>query len=121
MQALMGQTEWSDNEIDRELLEMGPIAGIGFGLFKLFLFITLLGQALARARAQEALALLMLPLVFSALFFGTPEQPTVQGFLVISAAFCMAGAKVAEPAAERVSPLLLQRQQLLYRRRMQGR
>lgn len=121
MQVLVGQTEWSDNEIDRELTEMGPIAGLGFGLFKLFLAVTLLGQALARARAQEPLALLMLPLAFSTLFFGTPEQPTVQGFLVISAAVCIAAAKVAEPAAEQVYPLLLQRQQLLYRRRMQGR
>ena len=49
-------------------MEMGPIAGIAFLLFKVFLAITLLGQALAGLREQQPLALLMLPLAASTAF-----------------------------------------------------
>jgi hypothetical protein len=93
MAALVGESVWSDNELERELIEMGPIAGMAYLLFRVALTITLFGLAMARAREQEPLALLMLPVAISTLFFGTPEQPTVQGFMVISAAFCLAASK----------------------------
>ena len=115
----LGNREWSDNEIDREMIEMGPIAGIGSFLIKSFLAITLLGQALARARDQQALALFMLPLALSVLFFGTPEQPTTQGFMVISTAFCIAATRVPAPVAVETPKLLLLRQRMLERRRPQ--
>jgi hypothetical protein len=105
----------SDFEMSRELWEFG-IAGIGYGLFKLFLAIAILGPALARARDGQPLALLMSPLTVSLLFIGTPEQPTEQGFMVISAALCIAAARAPVPnAAEALQPVLL-RQQLLQRR-----
>lgn len=101
-------------EFSHELMEMGPLAGSAFSLFKMLLAILIFGQAFARARDHEPLALLFYPLVFSTLFFGLLEQPTVQGFIVISTALCIAAAKqnvkAASPLAE---PLLRQRQALL--------
>jgi len=115
----LGNSEWSDNEIDREMMELGPIAGIGSFLIKSFLAITLLSQALARARNQQGLALFMLPPALSLLFFGTPEQPTTQGFMVVTTAFCIAAASAPAPVAAEMPQLVLLRQQMLQRRRLQ--
>jgi hypothetical protein len=108
-----------EDEFSREMVEMGPVVGIAFLLFKLLLAATMFGRALARAREREPLALLLIPLAVATLFFGIPEQPTVQGFMVISMAFCIAAANVPTNAAEQLMPLALQRQLLLYRRRVQ--
>lgn len=116
-------------EFSHELMEMGPIAGGAFGLFKLLLAIAVFGQALARARNREPLALLIYPLVFSTLFFGLFEQPTIQGFVVISMAFCIAAAKQPVRAAVPTRALtpqqqalqkLLERRQAFRRRRIYG-
>lgn len=117
-------------EFSHELMEMGPIAGGAFGIFKVLLAIAIFGQAFARARNREPLALLLYPLVFSTLFFGLLEQPTIQGFVVVSMAFCIAAAKiplrgaVPVPAAllrqQQALEQLLERQQAFLRRRMQG-
>jgi hypothetical protein len=117
--ALLGSTTWSDNEFEREMVEMGPVAGIAFLLFKLLLAATVIGHALARAREHEPLALLLVPLATSTLFFATPEQPTVQGFMVIGIAFCIASAKVSAQGPEQFVQWAFQRQQLLNRRRVQ--
>lgn len=129
---LTGSTKWvtGEYEISHELMEMGPVAGSLFGLFKLLLAIVIFGQALAHARKHEPLALLLYPLVFATLSFGLLEQPTVQGFLVIGTAFCIAAAKRPALAKARAPLLmlpeqqalqrLLQRQQAFQRRRMQG-
>lgn len=108
-----------EQEFQRDLVEMGPFAGGVYILFKVFLIAMLLGPALASARDYEPLALLLIPLVFSTLFWGIPEQPTIGGFIVISAAFCIAAARTPAPAAQWISPLALQRQQVLARRRVQ--
>ena len=116
-------------EFSHELMEMGPIAGGAFGIFKVLLAIAIFGQAFAGARNREPLALLLYPLVFSTLFFGLLEQPTIQGFVVISMAFCIAAAKIPLQGTVPVSAALLrqqqaleqllQRQQAFQRRRMQ--
>jgi hypothetical protein len=96
-----GETEFS-----RDLSEMGPIAGSAFLLFKLFLAIALLHGAVARAREDEPMALLMLPLAIFTLFWGVSEQPTYQGFMVLGVAFCLAAAKTPPIAMDRtLSPV----------------
>jgi hypothetical protein len=123
--AAMERLQNSDNfsageyEFSRELMEMGPIAGTAFLLFKVFLAIAIFGGALARARNQEPQALLMLPLATTMLFFGVFEQPTVQGFIVISVAFCIAAAKTPQVQVEPIAPIL--RQRLLYGSQVQRR
>jgi hypothetical protein len=107
-----------EDETSREMVEMGPVAGILFVLFKLFFAATMFGRALARAREHEPLALLLVPLALATFFFGVPEQPTIQGFLVVSMAFCIAASRVSAQAAGQLLPLAIQRQQLLYRRRV---
>ena len=104
-------------EFSHELMEMGPIAGGAYGLFKVLLAIVLFGQALARAREREPLALLLYPLVFSTLFFGLLEQPTIQGFVVVSMGFCIAAAKQPVRAVVPVSAWMLRQQQALERLR----
>ena len=118
MESLYGQSSWTDNELEREFVEMGPIVGIAYLFIKIGLAVTLFGQALARARDQQPMALLMLPLALSILFFGNPEQPTIQGFLVIGAALSIAAAKVSLPTAQ---PIVTRSPQLLYRRRAKSR
>jgi hypothetical protein len=107
-----------EDEFSREMGEMGPVIGIAFVLFKLLLAVTVFGRALARAREHEPLALLLIPLAMATLFFGIPEQPTVQGFMVIGMAFCIAAAKAPAQAPAQLLPLALQRQQLLYPRQV---
>jgi hypothetical protein len=120
-QSVRGGADSPDNEILREMSEFG-FAGIGFGLFKLFLAMTLLSRALAQVRDGQLLALLMLPLAVSALLLGTPEQPTVQGFIVIITAVCISAARAPAPTEAEVLQLALLRQQLLQRRvRERGR
>jgi hypothetical protein len=106
-------------EFSRELVEMGPLVGTAFFLFKVFLAIAVFGGAMARARDQKPQALLLLPLTITLLFFAVPEQPTIQGFMVISVAFCIAAARTEQLTPQQV-PLILQRQQLLHRRQLQG-
>ena len=97
-------------EFSHELMEMGPAAGTAFGLLKLFLAIVIFGQAISRAREGDPLALLLYPLVFTTLFYALLEQPSLQGFMVIGTAFCIAAAKhPIRAAVPLISPL--QRQQ----------
>jgi hypothetical protein len=108
-----------EGEFSREFREMGPIAGILFALFKLLLGIVIFGQALAKAREGEPLALLLVPLSVVFLFIAQLEQPTEQGFVVIGAAICIAAAKAPARAAIR-TPLVVQRSRPpQYRRRAQ--
>lgn len=79
-----------EGEFGRALTELGPFPGLGFMLFRLFLALMFLKQALEEARRQEPLALLLAPLTLTAIFFSVCEQPTEQGFMVISMAFTLA-------------------------------
>jgi hypothetical protein len=85
-----------EGELGRVMAEFGPIPGIVFMVFRLMLAIALLARALAAARKQEPLALLLAPITFAALLFSVCEQPTEQGFMVIGMAFTLAALKLAE-------------------------
>lgn len=119
VQTLLGLSgaTFGEGEAAREIVEMGTLAGLLFVLFKVLLAIKIFAMALARARDFEPLALLLIPLAVPGLVLGIPEQPTPAGFMVLGIAFCIAATRLPVPAPAPI-PLLLQRQQLLYRRRM---
>lgn len=112
---LTGTTHGVTGEYDfsHELMEMGPIAGGFFELFKLFLLLATFGHALARARDRDPLALLFYPLVFTAITFALLEQPTLQGFMVIGTAFCIAAARRPTLASIPITGSMLRQQQAL--------
>jgi hypothetical protein len=120
VQALPGAPQGGagETEFQREFREMGPIAGMLFPIFKLLLGIVIFGQALARAREGEPLALLLVPLAVVWLFFAQLEEPTEQGFVVIGAAFCIAAAKLPARVAARVPTLIQRPRPPMYPRRV---
>jgi hypothetical protein len=77
-------------EFVRELVELGPIPGIVFSLFRFLLALSLTFSAIKCAQRREPLALLLVTPLFATLCFGTLEQPTDQGFMVICVAFTIA-------------------------------
>ncbi len=113
-EAVTGEYEFS-----HEFMEMGPLAGGLFELFKLVLLVAVFLEALSRARQHKPLALLLFPLALATMTFGLLEEPTVQGFVVIGMAFCIAAANVSTPATVRLIPQRMQWQQTVQRRRIQ--
>ena len=108
-----------EDEISRELIEMGVFMGTAFEIFKWLLAIWVFAAALRQVRQGEPLALLLVPLTISALLLSVPEQPTEQGFMVMGLAFSVAAAKLQVHAmAPAPVPLALQRQQMLARQQM---
>jgi len=87
-----------EGEVGRIVTEMGPFMGVAFMLFRCLLTLWILWQALARAADHDLLALLLLPAVLLTLFMGVLEQPTEQGFMVVSVAMSLAALK---PAGQR--------------------
>jgi hypothetical protein len=85
-----------EGELGRVLTEFGPVSGVGFMLFRLFLAFALLAQALGEARKQEPLALLLAPMTLISVLFSVCEQPTEQGFMVVGMAFTLAALKLAK-------------------------
>jgi hypothetical protein len=77
-------------EFVRELVELGPIPGIAFSLFRFLLALSLAFSAIKCAQRGEPLALLLMTPLFATLCFGTLEQPTDQGFMVTCVAFAIA-------------------------------
>jgi hypothetical protein len=61
--------ETGDNAFQRAMEEMGPIPGIAFELFRVFLADVILGRALAAVQGHESLALLLVPLFAGALLY----------------------------------------------------
>jgi hypothetical protein len=95
-------------EFIRELVELGPIPGITFSLFRFLLALSLTFSAIKCAQRREPLALLLVTPLFATLCFGTLEQPTDQGFMVICVAFTIAairssGVGVEEKIARRAA------------------
>jgi hypothetical protein len=97
-----------EDEFSREINEFGSFPGILFSLFRLTLVGYLLGKALACARDHDPLALLLVPLVLSALIEGILEQPTEQGFVVMAVGMSLAAIK-ASKAAHLPAPIPVRR------------
>jgi len=84
-----------EEEVPRVVNEFGVPCGIAFMLFRLALGIMITFKALSYMRIAQPLAWFLLPLTFNALWFCTLEQPTFQGFLVISLGFSLAALNTA--------------------------
>jgi hypothetical protein len=82
-----------EGEFDRVMNEFGPFPGLAFMLFRILLALMILKGAVSRAREGEPLALLLAPLMASSVAFGTSENPTAGGFMVIYLAFSLAALK----------------------------
>ena len=82
-----------ENEIDRLVNELGPLAGIGFMAFRIFLALIFILKGIRKAADQDPLAWLLVPVTVSCLLVGILEQPTEQGFLVISMGLSLAALK----------------------------
>ncbi len=79
-----------EGELERTINELGPFPGLIFMSFRFFLGMMILAMAIARARRHEPLALLLVPVTLSGLILSVMEQPTEQGFVVVSLAFSLA-------------------------------
>jgi len=89
-----------EDEFSRVINEFGAPAGIAFMLFRGLLAVMILSKALARVREHQPLPWLLVPLMFWTLVFGVLEQPTEQGFMVMSVAFSLAALRLAPTPIE---------------------
>ncbi len=103
-----------EGEIDRAVIELGPLPGIAFTLFRFVLALTILVKAFSKTRAGEPLALLFAPLMFSSVALGVLEQPTEQGFMVMAIAFSLAALKAPVPQAAPAHSTTLRRMPVRY-------
>ena len=103
-----------ENDIDRAIIELGPIPGIAFTLFRFALALVVLIKAFLKARRGDALALLLAPLMFSEVTIGILEQTTDQGFMVVALAFALAALKKPEPQTARAFSPVVQRRVTRY-------
>ena len=100
-----------EGEFPRVITEFGAPAGMAFMLFRWFLGLMIVAKALSRVREHEPLAWLLVPLTISTLAFGILEQPTQQGFMVISVAFSLAALRMAPVPIESAPALSLRLRQ----------
>jgi hypothetical protein len=91
-QLTIGRVQFIAGEYEfvREMTELGAVPGIIFSLFRFLLALSLTFSAFKCAQRQEPLALLLVTPLFATLCYGTLEQPTDQGFMVICLAFTIA-------------------------------
>jgi len=100
-----------EGEFPRVIAEFGAPAGMAFMLFRWLLELMIVAKALSRVREHEPLAWLLVPLTISTLAFGTLEQPTEQGFMVISVALSFAALRIAHVPIESAPALNLRLRQ----------
>ncbi len=79
-----------ENEFERVVAEFGWPGGFAFMLFRYLLTLFLISKAIRQTRDGQPLALLLVPLAINTVAFGVLEQPTTQGFMVMSLAFSLA-------------------------------
>jgi hypothetical protein len=79
-----------EGEFARILFEFGPVFGMAFMIFRLLLAILVAIRAYGMVREQKPLSWFLIPLVFTGVTYGVLEQPTVQGFTVITLGFALA-------------------------------
>jgi hypothetical protein len=87
-QFLAGETE-----IGRVFIEFGPLSGGAFILFRVLLAVMIAARAFSRVRDLQPLAWFLFPVMSYELVLGTVEQPTSQGFMVITLGLTLAALK----------------------------
>jgi hypothetical protein len=97
-----------EDEFARVLNEFGAPAGMAFMFFRWTLALMIAAKALSRVREHQPLAWLLVPLMSMTLIFGVLEQPTEQGFMVISVAFSLAALRLTEIPVEEAQESKLQ-------------
>jgi hypothetical protein len=84
-QFLAGEYEWP-----RVITEFGPLFGISFMLFRLVIALSLASRAMGQIREHQPLAWFLMVATLPGLIFEILEQPTIQGFVVVSISFALA-------------------------------
>ena len=92
-----------EGEFARVISEFGGPFGIAFMLFRILLAIMIAAKAFSRVREHEPLALFLVPLMFTNVITGILEQPTIQGFTVVSVAFSIAALN-RSPSLSKAAP-----------------
>jgi hypothetical protein len=82
-----------EGESSRILFEFGLLSGSAFMIFRIFLAFLVSARAFAKVRDHQPLAWFLVPVMFTELAFATLEQPTTQGFMVITLGFSLAALK----------------------------
>jgi hypothetical protein len=98
-----------EDEASRIMFEFGWPCGLAFMLFRLGLAIAIGARAFSRARDAQPLAWLLVPVMFNTLTLGGLDQPTVQGFMVMSLAFTLAALRGAGGHPADLRPIMLHR------------
>jgi hypothetical protein len=116
---LTGQQEFlaGEGEVKRVLYEFGPFFGFPFVIFRTILAVMIVAKALSRVREHESLAWFLVPSLLPLLASGTLEQPTIQGFTVITLGFSLAALRKVGYSAESAVVLNLQSAKPGYRLR----
>jgi hypothetical protein len=107
---LTGRHEFlaGEGEFGRVLFEFGPVFGFAFVIFRVMLAVMIVAKALSRVREHELLTWFLVPSLFPLLALGTLEQPTIQGFTVITLGFSLAALRRAGYSAESTQTANLQ-------------
>ena len=105
-----------EDEITRVVNEFGAPFGLPFMAFRVVLAIAIAFTALARVRSRGPLAWFLAPAMFTALFSGTLEQLTINGFMVILVGFTLAAFRktpaLTPPASDPVSRQWMRRRKI---------
>jgi hypothetical protein len=80
----------SESEWPRVIAEFGPFFGVAFMMFRVLLALFFVSKAIARVREHQPLAWLLIVATIPGLIFEILEQPTIQGFVVVTIAFTLA-------------------------------
>jgi hypothetical protein len=94
-----------EEEFIRILIEFGPPFGLAFMFFRSALVVMIAVRAIARAREHQPLALFMVPSLLAVLVLSVLEQPTVQGFAVVTLAFSLAALKRTDSTTGEAFPI----------------
>jgi len=86
-----------EDEVNRVVNEFGPVLGLAFMFFRAVLAFGIAIIAMGRVRSLEPLAWFLAPAMFAALFSGTMEQLTINGFLIILVGFSLAALRKDAP------------------------
>jgi hypothetical protein len=99
---LTGSVDFLAGEVEfaRIINEFGWPCGLAFMLFRFALAAGITIRALGRVREGQPLAWLLVPVIFQTVVLGGLDQPTSQGFMVISVAFSLVGIKAAKLAPQ---------------------
>ena len=87
-QFLLAEDEWS-----RVVLELGPILGLLFVLYRIAIVVWIGRVAWRTAARRNPLSLLLFGCFFNSMLIGNLGQPTILGFTILTAGLCLAAVR----------------------------